>query len=299
MSISRIEVSIKNKKRFGLVAFLVDRPDFLADIEEARNLLELKSFPYIFPNFPFKEANTVVNYYKKGICRIYDVYSCFKDICKEKNIYLAKLDRTLASAFVLAKSLAKKYHKSGVYIPVMLSSILVGEVKEGDVLPTNTLEIGKQNIDELEERFKGYGKSFEIIVNRESTLKEVKEAFNSVQKYKLGTKKIKNKDKDTFYKIYREELMIDLLPNTRSTIGIVRDWYWRNLDGESALKIAIKDNNGQDYYKEATDGLKHSLKLSDDKTTEYSDYLEYIEQYEDKVEKAIARYKKTLTRHLV
>ena len=237
MNIKRIEISIKDNKRFGLVAFLVDRPDFLKDIQETRNLLELKSFPYTFSNFPYKAANNVANYYKKGVCSIYEVYSCFKDICKEKNILPVELDKTLASAFMLVKSLAKKYRKSGVYIPAILASVLIGEVKEGDILPTNTFVIDKQNTEELDERFKGYGRSFGIIVNSESTWKEVKDAFTHIQKYQLGVKKIKNKEKDTFYKIFGEELITDYLPDTVSNVKRDRDWYWQHEKGMGYEKI--------------------------------------------------------------
>lgn len=237
MNIKRIEISIKNKRRFGLVAFLVDRSDFLTDIEEARNLLNLKRFPYTFPTFSYKEANNVTHYYKQGICSIYDVCSSLKDICREKNINLAELDKTIASVFVLTKSLAKKYRKSGVYLSVILSSILIGEVKEDDILPTNTFEIDQQSIEEFDERFRGYKKTFGIIVNSESTWKEVKEAFTNIQKYRLGIKEIKNKEEDTFYKIYREELIADYLPDTISNIRRDRDWHWQHEKGMSYEKI--------------------------------------------------------------
>lgn len=240
MSINKINISIEDNKRFGLIAFLVDRSDFLTDIREVRNLLELRSFPYTFPNFSYKKANNVVNYYKQGICNIYDVYSVFKDICKEENIFPAELDKTLASAFVLTKSLTKKYCKSGVYIPVILSSILVGEVKEGDILPTNTFEIGKQNIEELDERFKDNRKSMSIVINHESTWEEVKNAFTHIQKYKFGSKKIKGKNEDVFYKIYNEGLIYKDLPDTVTNIKRDRDWYWQKKSGMSYEEIRKK-----------------------------------------------------------
>lgn len=300
MSIKRIEISIKDKKRFGLVAFLVDRPDFLALIEQIRENLRLKKLPYTFINYPFsyKEANNVVNYYQKGVCSIYDVYSCFKDICEAKSLDIAELDYTLALAFEYAEIIIKKQEKTRVYLPIVLASLLVGSIRDSDLLPTNTLELDNKSIHEFQNELGEGEKILAIMVNRKSTWEEIKEVFNYLQRYRLGTVKIKNKEEDAFYKIYSDELITEDLPNTRWTIETVRDWYWRNQEKESPLKIAIRENKGEEYYKEATEALKHNKRLSDDKATEYLDYLEKIENYEDKVEKAISRYKEILTRHL-
>lgn len=300
MSIKRIEISIEDNKRFGLVAFLVDRLDFLALIEEIRNNLKVKSLPYAFTNYPlpYKAANNVVNYYKKGTCSIYDVYSCFKDICETKGISVSELDYTLALAFEYAEVIIEKQGKTRIYLPVVLASLLVGSIRDGDVLPTNTLELDNESLKELQGELEEGEKRFAITINRESTWKEVKKVFTHIQKYRFGTKKIMNKEEDAFYKIYREELIADDLPDTHSTIKTVRDWYWRNRNKESPIRIALKDCKDEGYYKEAIKALKHTGRLSYEETESYLDYVKNIETYEGKVEKAIGRYKKILTRHL-
>lgn len=217
MSIKRIEISIEDKNRFGLVAFSVDRPDFLALIEQVRCNLKLKDLPFTFTNYPFpyKEANNVVNYYQKGVCSIYDVYSCFKDVCEVNNIVMSDLDYTLALAFEYAKVIIEKQEKTGVYIPVVLASILVGSVRDSDILPTNTFKLHKQIASEPDERFKDDGNSNLIIINKESTLEEVKKAF----------------------KYLKKEQSLDKLPDTVTNIKRDREWYWQKISGMSYEEI--------------------------------------------------------------
>ena len=218
MSIKRIEISIKDKNRFGLVAFLVDRPDFLGLIEKIRGNLKIKSFPYTFTNssFPYEEANNTVNYYKKGVCSIYDVYSCFKDISEARALAITELDYTLALAFEYAEGIIERLGKTKVYLPVVLASLLVGSISEGDVLPTNTFTLDKYGANQPDDRFiNSAGNSNVIIVHKESTLAEVKTAFNYIKK----------------------EQLLNSLPDTVTNIKRDREWYWQHKEGVSYEEI--------------------------------------------------------------
>src|SRR3990167_8158655 len=188
MSIKKIEISIKDKKKFGLVAFLVDRPDFLDLVKQSRNNLRIKDLPQTFIKYPFpyKEANNVVNYYKKGVCSIYDVYSCLKGICEGKGLAITELDYTLALAFEYAEVISERLGKTRIYLPVVLASLLVGLVTEADILPTNTFTLEKDGANQLDDRFiSNEGSSNVIIVHKESILAEVKNAFNYIKKEQL------------------------------------------------------------------------------------------------------------------
>ena len=76
-----------------------------------------------------------------------------------------------------------------------------------------------------------------------------------------------------------------------------RKWYWRNLDGKSYKDIAIADNKGVKYYREAQEAEKHIKNVPDGLANEYIRHLQYIEKYAEKVRKAVKQYQKPLQKN--
>lgn len=74
------------------------------------------------------------------------------------------------------------------------------------------------------------------------------------------------------------------------TIKRDREWYWRNINGESPLKIAVNDNKGVSFYSKAKKAIK-----THPHDKEYDTYLNVVEDYSKMVEQAIRRYKHALT----
>jgi len=260
----KIEIDIMDDYKYGLVAILVDSPYFLASIYSARKELNINELPYQFKSTPYKEANNVIDYYKRGACSIYDVYSCFYDICREHSIPL--VDSTLPQAYKLAKLISDKFGKNRSYLPVTLASLLVGTIREEDLITTSGFLISKESLRELNGDLEESDNLLAIIVNRESTLNEVKDIFDFYSKYHFGTKKVEKKD--AFLNIYKDEIAKDKLPSTRSTIKTVREWYWWNKEDKLTPSKILKYKLG--------DNLGYNIKT---------------------IEMAISRYKKSLLQH--
>lgn len=235
MKIPLIEIMIEDVKQFALVAFLVDRDDFINDVINIRKELKITSVPYIFPEFPYEEANNVVDYYYKGVCTICDASECFKEISAENHIWFSSLDRTLATALIFTESLVKKYGKGRLYLPIILASILTGTVQSADFSSTHILTIDRKVAQQILDEFYGNETITTIQVNRESTWSEVEDTFRSIQKYHFGTKKAD--DNDGLMQFFSDTIPHDKLPDTVSNIKRDRKWYWQHTNGMSYGEI--------------------------------------------------------------
>lgn len=260
MSISPIDIQIKDNRRFTLVAFFVDRDDFLKDIEAARKRLKITALPYAFPRFPYVEANNVVNYYHKGVASIYDVSECFKDICAKEHIWFTDLSRTLATAVMFSESLVRKYHKNRPYLPVVLSSLLTGVVRDADFSSTRIVTIDKKDAQRILDEFENDETMIAIQVNRESKPDEVKDAFVAIQNYYFGEKKANANLRG----LVSDNAPHDKLPDTISNIMRDRKWYWQHKDGLSYQKI-------------------WALSPKNDRTSDRSGVIKQIYQYRDRL----------------
>lgn len=235
MTINPIEIQIESDRKFTLIAFLVDRDDFLKDIADIRSKLKILKIPYHFPDAPYDEAQNVIQGFRKNLVTISQAREILQEIYSDKGIFLSDLDRTLASAFVYTEGLARKYNKSRLYIPVILASILVGRVQEYDFLSTYRLDIDIETLNQLKESLNDAEEITAIAVNRESAISEVEEVFNSLQKYHFGTQKIE--DNDPLAKFFKDSLPKDRLQDTISNIKRDREWYWKHKTGLSHQKI--------------------------------------------------------------
>jgi len=220
----KIDIEIDDIRKYAEVAFLVDRNDFLLDVDQVRREIKLISMPYTFPNYPYKEANRFVSFYKNGQISVCGASGLLEGFCIKKGLLnLYALDKTLGAATIFAKSLVIKYNRDRLYIPVILASILIAHIKEEDFRSTQMFAINRKV---MQEEFKGLRDDEEIMtisVNRESTIDEVEDRFNFIRKYYFKT--MKTEDSDGLNNIY-EDKNRKKLADTMLNIKRDREWFW-------------------------------------------------------------------------
>lgn len=215
MNISRIRIRHKDKNKYGLIAYLVDKDEFLKDISDIRESLGLLALPYSFPRSKDEEFNKTVGYFDQGKFTIYEVWIWIVDYCAQKGMYPASLDSTLSSAAGYAEGLTKKYGKSNSFIPVILSSILTGVVSWRELSSTHIHELNQETLRQMLDNFDDSENRFVIEITPESSPEEVKQSLLFVNKFYL-------KDK---------------LPDTISNIRRDRKWYWQHKEGMSYRRV--------------------------------------------------------------
>lgn len=224
--IKPIVIRIKDKKRFGDVAFLVDREDFIVDIMRLRKkwrlsdkLLRLtdkrnwSTFPWKLP-----DKKTYKSYKKKLPLiekKIFDMNYMDKLGIKEREDLLKEYEelvRCIPSENFSwdIRELRKKYKKPPNFDRIIAKSLLYGIVLDSDYI-TVELKIVKPELDyipyfkepELNLIFYPLAKLEEI----QAKYKEgAQELIKEYEKYYIGGKVL---DSDTVSNIYRD-----------------RKWYW-------------------------------------------------------------------------
>jgi len=253
----KIDIKIENNRKFASVASLIDRDDFLDDIHIVRKKIKQK-IPYVFPTYPYKEANRLTTFYQNGRISLNGVRELLEKFCKEAGLLnLYELDKNLGTAVLFAESLAKKYRKSRLYIPAILASILTGYIEEEDFLSTQMLELNSKFLEEKLEEMESDEEIVTIQVTRESTRQEVQQVFDFIQRYYFKTKKVEETDglKSIYPKIPERKVF-----DTANNIKRDREFYWMHKEevknGRGAIKrildkwIAIHpefENNESDY----------------------------------------------------
>lgn len=239
----KIDIKIENNRKFAEIAFLVDRDDFLEDIEEVRHRINLSKPPYVFPEYPYKEANRIVGFYKNQQISINGARELLEEFCSEQGLLnLYALDKALGTATIFSESLSRKYNKSRLYIPVILASILIAEIHEEDFLSTQMFEINRKVLKEELYRLEKDEKIITISVSRESTPEEVKRVFNFIQRYYFKTKP--SDGSDGLKNIYTE-VPETKVPDEAANVKRDRDWYWLKREGWSyqEIKRHYKEND--------------------------------------------------------
>ena len=220
----KIDIDIEDSRKYAEVAFLVDRDDFLADINVIRKRINLSRLPYVFPTFPYDEANAIVDFYTKRKFTINDVRISLEEFCAKQGLLnLYALDKTLGGAVLFAESFARKYGKNYLYIPVILAAILVGHIQEVDFLSTQMYVINHKVVQEELLLLEKDEEIMTIRVNRESKPEEIKHTFDFIQKYYFKTKK--TEDDDGLNNVY-ENVPNGKLADTAGNIKRDREWYW-------------------------------------------------------------------------
>jgi len=269
----KIDIVIDNNRKFADVAFLVDRDDFLRDIEDVRRRIKLSSIPYTFPNYSYKEANRLAGFYKKGQISVNGAREMLEHFCAEIGLLnLYALDKTLGAAVIFAKSLTKKYKKNRLYIPIIVASILVAHIQEEDFRSTQVFEINRKVLKEELKELQKDEKIITISVSRESTPEEVGDRFDHIKKYIFKTKP--TKDSDGLSRVYNNEPYNKLL-DTANNIKRDREWYWMYQEEKA---------NGKGIYKRIVEKW--------DKRHPSKDPNNPIDQ--NTIEQAVSHYKKLL-----
>lgn len=228
MKIPLIEIDIEDIRRYGLIASLVDREDFLTDILDARKTLKLSKVPYALPKYEnLPETNYITNAYKSGLVSINYAKMVLLEECYRKGFpNLNYLDKTLGGAVVFSESLLKKYKKNQLYFPAIFGSILVGKVVEDDFRSTFMLEVDPKDIPQEVQISDSEDKVTTIVVYPESTQKDVLWLYDFIQKDHFRTKKTRKTD--IHIRNNEEDFLKMKLPDTASRIKRNREWYWLN-----------------------------------------------------------------------
>lgn len=173
IKIRPIDIKIKDNWRYGEIAFLVDRDDFLEDIIEARKRLGLSTF------IPHKEILEV----------------------EWTSLSLSQADKLSP----IVEKLRKKYKKTHHFYLVIEAAILCGVVADGDFMRTYCTIIFPGDDD----FFFTSEPHLAIIFTPETKLKEIiasfkKEAAGGKKSYKEFVLKTKRTTQDTISNIKRD-----------------------------------------------------------------------------------------------
>ncbi len=210
-----IDIQIKDNWKYALVARLVDRPDFRSDIQQIRNDKKIKLISRDDFMKKYGDINTGVMIYtdKKGKLK------------KKKDINLFWATQAYSDITI---SLQNKYKKSDAYQPVIKYSLLFGNVLDEDFYLTDPYVFssdpqGKQTLIPL------LSPKVAIIIEPETDLKSIITAYKDYVDYceKIGRP-------------------FSILNRYVRRIKDMRQWYWRNIAGETAEKIfsTLEDRYG-------------------------------------------------------
>jgi len=258
MSTQQISITIKNKLKYTAVAQLVDRPEFIIDLMEAREYLNIK------------------------ILISHDRF----EIEKWRGEELNNSTKSPTKFQIIADKLLNKYRKPPFFLKIIQVAILCGVVTSEDYSVTAYAKI----IDPYDyvERYKkkkflGYP-TLAIVISPETKIEEVKQLF------KTGLRSTK----DYYKEQYLKQNYYTFRPKTE--IETHREWYWRNkYFDESPLDIAILKNGGKEKYQSIRRLFdKKSYLLDDNTKIEYYDYLDKVRKETGTINTSINRYKKFL-----
>jgi len=215
MKYKPVTIEINDKRKYGLVAFLIDRDDFIEDINYFRHQLSIKSL--ISRKLLFNRLSHNIRIVKKGI-----------EI------------RKMVPHDAYVEILLKKYHRSSNYKDVIIQSLYTGEVHEEDLVndikadgvavycnSTSPVYVVLPHSTDFSISQKIILKETEmaIVITPEATLKDVVKAYQQLKKVK---------------KIHAN---IWLTPDTISNIIRDREWYWMHKNGMSYAEILRTTNN--------------------------------------------------------
>ncbi len=201
----------------------------------------------------------------------------------KKSLPIGKYQTFLDDIF----SLLKKYTLSILYFSVIEQAIILGKIKRWKriqriVIPYSILEeLYRFEEENIQEGKYEYALVTPIEANKKEVEKEYAELKNDIRKSQSSD--------------WGSLFLYNILSDTKDTIRKVRNWYKKYAHGFSPRDIAIEENIGSHYYAKAKEAIdKHLYKTDTGLQNEYYYYLKNIDNYADKVEKAINRYKKLL-----
>lgn len=261
MKLKPIEIDIENKRLYAQVAFLVDNDSFLKDIQEVRQRF------HIDPTFQ------KANYFEKSSDDELAKIKTF-DLSRLKN--KTKISKQQVEFFKKVAEIRGKYKYPPYFDDIIIQAILFNKTRSAKTTFAILHITDGVNLN--------HDLEMAILLSPISTKKEVNQAFEEAtslmkdyKKYHPLTTKIKMRKGDL------KEIERD------------RDWFWKNINGQSPHDIAITDNGGLNKYKDIKKQMKYAGDLSESVRRNHERYLNSILNYEEMVRKAINRYKDNLT----
>lgn len=268
MKIEPIKIDIKNDKRFGWVAFLVDRPDFLKDVENARKQLNC-GLPITreIAERQIDDANQVET--KKHL----DEHPEQRKTAQQLGVILYAQSDT--DDFV--SHILNKYNKSNNFHHVVLFSILCGIVVDKDLQKEwPRLVVGGDPV-KFRTEMPVNAPQIALFFNPEADLDKIPDQIREWMKF--------NQRLD-----HRIESWV--LSSTRSEIRRDRERYWRRMSGVQPLEIALESlGKSITQYKEAKKILRDGIIKSEKKYNEADRLLKSIIFENEAVKQSLKRYR--------
>jgi len=236
MKIKPIEIKIKDNWRFCLIAWLVDRKDFLQDIQTARKQLGIDTL------VDHKNAN-------KWFKNEYQKYNDPKQVADPLSGGYRYVFPTTKSEKI-AKKLLKKYHKSPLYFEAVRSAIVTGKITDQEFSRTAFCQILPSDYQMIDtEHNINYTVDHDqpvmtIVISPETTLKEVTRIFKEEVPY------LRNEYLASYLKARQ------LTPDVIGNIKRDREWYWLHEQGMSYKNIFDK----RDVYMDDRDGVVKAIR---------------------------------------
>ncbi len=238
-----IKIQVEDKKNYGVIAYLMDSDEFLADVQKIREKISLINLPYRFPIYNNEVVDKIVaRYYEQDrknlriTLNLNHFIGYIELICKKQDLELRDIDSNLAIVTDEAKKMLIKYKKSDSFYDAIVSAILTGVVHWEDFEGTITIHLDPRIISSYEVKREIYA----IVVTPESTITEVEYQFKKIRRSfdeKWSTFNELDKTISTIGEEYGK------IPDTKPNINRDRKWYWMNKKGLGYQKIANLSSN--------------------------------------------------------
>jgi len=249
MKIKHVTIEIEDNWRYCLVAWLMDRDDFLADLYNARKELGIDDELIKYTTAQeWLKAEFAKQREKTPIKKAYDQ-------AMGKNRYVFPKTK---SAELTAKLLTK-YHKPSLYFDAVRHAIITGVVTDKEFARTAFCQIlpPDYQISDTEHDITNFVDHDQpvmaIVISPETTLKEVMEVFKEEVPY------------------LRDEYVSAHLKNKPSSLDVIsnikrdRKWYWMHKQGLSYKIIFNKEVIRERTYR--VDGIIKAIKRYQRKLT--------------------------------
>jgi hypothetical protein len=219
MEIKPVEINIKNNYLFSQLVRLIDRNDFLADIESIRK--EKLKLHDLYDRGLIEELYKYHYGFSLGLVTKRGFQTAIKSLSKKyKNASTLPLsvEVPMSVATTEAGRLLHKYHRNSGYLMAVVYSILCGAVNDGDY-STNTFPLIINSETIKSPLFKPPFSYVTIAINPESTPDEVLSVFKKTYSAYFHEK--------VFPKAFKKE-RFRVANDTMSKIKDFRKWYWMN-----------------------------------------------------------------------
>lgn len=260
MSIRPIDIQIEDDWKFGEVAYLVDRDDFIENLIKARKKLGIKNLiphtPEDINKWREEELNQTIN----------------KNLSKTKS--KKEFSFPVTRIQIIKHNLLDKYHLPLFYADILEAAILCGLITDEDFSVTAYIQIiDPQDYIERykKKKFLGYPK-IAIILSPETKLEEIEVLYKNSLPEEMH-----------FYQQNYLKTNQDLT-NPAHNKKRDRKWYWERRKGKWPIDIALQ----------TLDIDKKSYKLALKEHYKNRELLDKITYLTNTIKQALKRYKKAL-----